>query len=195
MTRILLTTALAALGFCACPSSPECSKAADCAELQSTGCDRCPSVATTYCEGGSCVDKPTDTAAVKLNMTTPRSLSMGSIRYAVITFRAADLLPECKNRPNCNAAAAVTCEEVDSEGMDATRFNVAQGGARNTDTQGGTVTSFSDIPLGNVPKTGHLLVVDGHDGLMGQGNRVAHACTSVSPSADTTSVSVVLQPR
>ena len=192
LPRVVLLAGLA-LAAGGCPQKAQCEKAADCASLESTGCETCPSRAATYCEGGSCVDKPTDVVTVNMNMNTPRSLAMGSIRFAFVGIRAANLLPECENRPNCTAAAAVTCDDVNADGMDAARFNVAQAGARNASTEGGTITNFTGIGLGEVPKGTHLLVVDGHDGTMGGGNRVAHACVATNPSDNPTTVTVTLQ--
>ena len=172
--------ALAALVAGCTGKAAECTGASDCAALESGTSANAPRRATRYCESGSCKDAPAATTTVLLDLSTPRNVAVESIRYAVVA--------------TAGGGQTVDCAALKSQGLDGAEFNVALGGAKNTSSQGGTLTLFPDINLGQAPSGEQLLAVDGRSGTLGAGDRLAWGCTTINPSGTTTDVSLTLTP-
>ncbi|MEW5855441.1 MAG: hypothetical protein AB2A00_42100 [Myxococcota bacterium] len=189
MRRWLLAGLLLAAG---CPqqgAKPECEKAADCAAEDTSACNGCPTTATTMCAGGKCEDRPANSVSLRLDLSMPRNVAIKSSRIAVIHPSAADMQScatgECP-------AAVVTCSAIQSEGMDAARFNRLQSAAKNTDTAGGA-TLFPDVSAGEVPAGKALVAVEGRSGTLGQGDVLAFGCTEFEASGSSADVALTLQ--
>lgn len=120
------------------------------------------------------------TTQVRLDMTTPRNLAMSSIRFVVISPKGA-------------TSSAVTCEDIQRDGMGAAHFNVALSGFKGTETSNGTINQFPDIDLGKVPRQTGLLAVEGRTLPLGNGDPVAFACTSIQPQSDLLETALLLQ--
>lgn len=90
--RTMLTGSLwlAVLLTAGCPTAKsECSTAGDCAALVSGAASNAPPRAPKYCEGGACVDPPSGTSALSVDLSTPRNVAVQSIRYAVLSYKGA----------------------------------------------------------------------------------------------------------
>ena len=190
IVRALCLALPLAISACSAGKGSQCSSASDCGATDRHGCNACAPQASKYCEGGACVDRPSGTSHLTINVTTPMGSNVASLRYALVDFKTSDETPECAGKTSCPANTG-TCEDIKSAGMDSSKLNVASSGLQDVDSMMGSVRMFS-IDAASVPTGSQYIVVEGRSGRQAAGDRVGWACSTVNPSGAATAVSVFL---